>query len=55
VYAQQGFFSGTLSQSVGQPLHTAPEAWLNILALGLCTVAALFILSQYLAWKARRA
>jgi hypothetical protein len=54
VYAQQGFFSGALSQSRDR-LYTAPEAWLNILVLGLCIAAVLFALDRYLAWQARQA
>lgn len=55
VYAQQGFFSGTRSQVVGRPLHTASEAWLNILVLGVCAAVAIFVLGQYLARQSRRA
>ncbi len=54
VYAQQGFFNGTRSQVIGRSLYTAPEAWLNILALGLCAAVVLFTLNQYLSWQSNR-
>jgi ABC-2 type transport system permease protein len=54
IYAQQGFFRGLLSKSV-EELHTPLEAWLNILVLGTCAAAVLFVLDRYLAWRARRA
>jgi ABC-2 type transport system permease protein len=55
VYAQQGFFGGDRSRMAGVALHTASEAWLNILVLGLCAALALFVLYQYLAQQSRRA
>jgi ABC-type transport system involved in multi-copper enzyme maturation permease subunit len=55
VYAQQGLFGGTKSQVTGMPLHTATEAWLNILVLGLCVAAVLFALNQYLDRQSRQA
>ena len=54
VYAQQGFFSGTLGQWRDR-LYTASEAWLNILVLGLCAAAVLFTLDRYLVRQSRRA
>lgn len=55
VYAQQGFFEGTMSQVYGKPMHTAPEAWLNILTLTVCVALVLFALERYLAWQSSRA
>jgi ABC-type transport system involved in multi-copper enzyme maturation permease subunit len=55
VYAQQGFFGGMRSKVVGRALYTAPEAWGNILVLGLCSGAVLLALGQYLGWQSRRA
>jgi ABC-2 type transport system permease protein len=55
VYAQQGFFNGTRSQSMERPLYTAPEAWLNVLVLGLCAAVVLFTLDRYLAQQSKRA
>ena len=54
IYAQQGFFKGLVSKSTKE-LHTPLEAWLNILVLGLCATAVLFVLDRYLAWQEKRA
>lgn len=54
IYAQQGFFKGMISKSTKE-LHTPLEAWLNILVLGLCVTAVLFVLDRYLAWQEKRA
>lgn len=53
-YALQGFFHGLISQTKEAP-NTSLEAWLNLLVLGLCAAAALFVLNYYLAWQAKRA
>jgi len=54
IYALQGFFHGTISQTKEAP-HTLLEAWLNILTLGLCVTIALFALDRYLAWQSKKA
>jgi ABC-2 type transport system permease protein len=54
IYAEQGFFDGTISQST-EALHTPLEAWLNILVLTLCAGMALFTLDRYLSWQRRKA
>ena len=53
-YALQGFFRGTISRT-DAPLHTVPEAWLNIFVLFLCAACVLIVLNFYLAAHNRKA
>jgi ABC-type Na+ efflux pump permease subunit len=55
-YVMDGFFGGFPSGGEESlALYTAPDAILNLLVLGLCIFAALFVLDRYLRWQARRA
>jgi ABC-2 type transport system permease protein len=54
IYALQGFFKGQISKTT-EALHTPFEAVLNLLVLGSCVAAVLFVLDRYFAWQARRA
>ncbi len=54
IYALQGFFRGQISKTT-EALHTPLEGASNILVLGLCVAAVLFVLDRYFAWQARRA
>jgi ABC-2 type transport system permease protein len=54
IYALQGFFRGTISQT-SEALYTPVQAWLNILILGVCAAAALTAAYRYFAWQTKRA
>jgi hypothetical protein len=56
MYVMDGFFGGFPSASgESLALYTATDAVLNLLVLGFCIVAALFVLDRYLRWQTRRA
>jgi ABC-2 type transport system permease protein len=54
VYALQGFFRGTISQT-SEALYTPAQAWLNIIILCVCAAAALTAVQRYFAWQSKRA
>lgn len=53
VYALQGFFAGVVSRT-DEPLHSAPEAWLNILVLCSCACITLVFAGHYITQKSRK-
>jgi ABC-type transport system involved in multi-copper enzyme maturation permease subunit len=55
MYAQEAFFGSPVAHTAGRPMHTAPEAWLNILVLVASVAAVMFALERYLAWQGARA
>jgi ABC-2 type transport system permease protein len=54
IYALQGFFRGTISQT-SEALYTPAQAWLNIIILCVCAAAALTAVQRYFAWQSKRA
>jgi ABC-2 type transport system permease protein len=52
MHAFQGYFGGFPGSTAE---YTAADATMNLIVLGLCIVAALVMLQQYLQWQARRA
>ena len=56
IFAQQGFFGGEVSQALTGGLQSTPAgAAANLVVLGLCSAAVLFLLDVYLGRLARRA
>lgn len=54
IYALQGFFRGTISQS-NDRLYTSLEAWLNIFILSACVALVFAALGRYFAWRTQKA
>ena len=52
-YAVQAFFGNMIS--INAPERTVTDAFLNLLVLALCILAAMLVTRTYLVWKARRA
>ncbi len=55
MFAYEGFFGGFPKPMPITHGYTAVDATLNLLVLGLCITAVLFVLDRYLRWQAERA
>jgi len=55
MFAYEGFFGGFPKPMPVEHGYTALDAVLNLLVLGLCILAVLFVLDRYLRWQAQRA